>query len=277
MKVNLENLSKRFYSMTVEEYEKALVNECITFIKSLNTDEIYLAIKENGTFLLGNFFIDEKDNMIFNGYLISQCDITFKNHYECNFYTTKIIKIGQSYLDSCNGIMYDFQRLYDNLLPLVTKIDAEKVSLLSRPMERSKLEFFLWNTNIIKTDFPECTMGEMLEKVTTWYNNYEEKKKKYIKSKENYVGCIFVYKDSNNNEVGIYIPDNFVGDNEKGVNVVFDKNYGCIENISFNPYHMEVVVIRDAKQIEHINASIGEIKNKIFELQLNLNNIFYQK
>lgn len=277
MEVNLENLSTRFYSMTVEEYEKAVVNECITFIKSLNPEVICLAIKENGTFLLGKFFIDEKDNMIFNGYLISQCDITFKNHYECNFYTTKIIKIGQTYLETCNGIMNDFQRLYENVLSLVTKIDAEKVSLLSRPMERSKLEFFLWNTNIIKTDFPKCTMGEMLAKVTTWYNDYEENKKKYIKSKENYVGCIFVEKDSNNNKVGIYIPNNFVGDNENGVDIVLDKNYGCIENTSFNPYfHMEVVVIRDAKQIEHINASVDEIKNKIFELQLNLINIFHQ-
>ena len=50
MKVNLENLSKRFYSMTVEEYEKTLVNECITFIKSLNPEEIYLVFNENGTF-----------------------------------------------------------------------------------------------------------------------------------------------------------------------------------------------------------------------------------
>ena len=173
--------------------------------------------------------------------------------------------------------MDNFQRLYENVLPLVTKIDAEKVSLLSRPMERSKLDFFLWNTNIIKTDLPKCTMGEILAKATTWYNDYEENKKKYIKSKENYVGCIFAYKDSNINEVDIYIPDNFVGDNEKGVNIVLDKNYGCIETTSFNPYYnMEVVVIRDAKQIEHINVSVGKIKNKIFELQLNLNNIFYQ-
>lgn len=276
MKVNLENLSERFYSMTAEEYEKALVNECLTFIKSLNPKENYLVVKENSTCFLGKFFIDEKDNIIFNGYIISQCDITFKNHYECNFYPTKIIKVGQTYIDTCDGIMQDFQRLSENASSLTTKIDAEKVSLLSRPMERSKPEFFIWNTNIIKTDFPKCTMGEMLANVTTWYNDYEENKKKYIKSKENYVGCIFVYKDRNNNEVDIYIPDNFVGDNEKGVNVVLDKNYGCIENISFNPYHMEVVVIRNAEQIEHINASVGKIKNKMCELHLNLINIYYQ-
>lgn len=275
MIVDLENLSKRFYSMTVEEYEKALVNECLTFINSLNPKEIYLTVNENGIIFLGQFFVDEKNNIIFNGYLISPCDITFTNNYKCEFYTTKIIKIGQTYLDTCNGIMQDFQLLRENVLPLVVKLDAEKVRLLIRPMERSKPEFFIWCTDIIKTDFPKCTMGEMLAKVTTRYNDYQENKKKYINSKENYVGCIFAYKDKCDNEIGIYIPDNFVGDNEKGVNVVLDKNSGCIENILFNPYHMEVVAIRDTEQIEHINASVGKIKNKMCELHDDLINMFY--
>lgn len=277
MEINLSKLSENARSMTISEYEEYVKKSLNVIVRNLKPDKTYLAIY-HGMFYVGKFTIDEKNNILFNGYRFTRNTIECMQNVFFVCYTERIIEIPKKYESECYNISYNLYKLHYRVSTFLNNPhEVKKIKLFSDIKRQNKFDFFVKSLSDLLCEYNNnlsITLGEIAAKQKKIYDKYVTKVDSYIKAKEScrdYVLIKLLGQDS----VSVFIPDNIGGFKENGRQIFLNMNYARFENEIKIPYTKNVYPITDEDDIKYVKGIISGSSKELRRMTKKLFNMFY--